>query len=95
MLHTTPPICPERGGSMTEVKGNGSSKKLLPGYLKEYLWKEGPTVSHSKLMHIAELHSRDRENYPIFMITIVNIYSTFFFIDCFTYGALVDLVTNC
>ncbi len=25
---------------MTEVKGNGSSKKLLPEILEEYLWRE-------------------------------------------------------
>ncbi len=58
VLHTTPPICPECGGSMTGVKGNGSPKKLLPGYLDDNFWrerngKEGPTVSDSILIRIA------------------------------------------
>ncbi len=40
VLHTTRPICPEHGGSMTEAKGNGSLKKLLPGKPAEYLLRE-------------------------------------------------------
>ncbi len=36
-LRTTLKICRECGGSMTEARGNGSSNKLLPWYLEEYL----------------------------------------------------------
>ncbi len=52
---------------MTEVKGNGSSKKLLPEILEEYLWREilrkeggGATASNSIFIHIVELHSEER-----------------------------------
>ncbi len=60
VAHTTPPIGPECGRSMTEARGNGNSTKLLPGYLwreRERNGNEGPTASNSTLLHIAELRS--------------------------------------
>ncbi len=68
-------ICPECGGSMQRVKGNGISKTLiLPpgGYPEEYLWRERnggdeQTAFIKILSHIAALNYNA---YEIFHISI-------------------------